>query len=192
VNTIAILPWVIWEPEVSLAGLVVAVVVTTSAVAADSVKRIAILPWVCWEAQASLAGLVVAVPVAIAAAMADSAKKIVILPRVRWGAQASLAGLVVVLVMAISAVTAEDAHATPIYSTCYDGGNEVGYYEWYDDGQGNFTDGIYINECALDAMGAGPLDRQRVVQHELGHADGHDHSSDPYNVMYPQMVIWGI
>ena len=191
-NTIAILPWVSWEPEVSLAGLIVAVVVTISAVAADSAKRIAILRWVSWEARASLSGLVVAIAAAIAAAMVDSAKKVVILPRFSWGAQASLAGLVVALVMTISAVTAEDAHATPIYSTCYDGGNEIGYYEWYDDGRGNFTDGIYLNECALDAMGAGPLDRQRVVEHELGHAYGHDHSSDPYDVMYPQMVIWGI
>ncbi len=188
-RTIAILPWASWGAEVSLAVLVVAVAVAVVAAMADGAKRIAILPWVRWRAEVSVAALMVAV----AAAMADSAKRIAILPRVRWGAQASLAAaLVVAVVVGTTAVTADDAYATPIYSTCYDGGNEIGYYEWYDDGQGNFTDGIYINECALDAMGAGPLDRQRVVQHELGHADGHDHSSDPYDVMYPQMVIWGI
>lgn len=100
----------------------------------------------------------------------------------------SLAGLFVAGAMA--AVVPNRAEATPIYSVCYPG-DEVGYYEWYDDGQGNFTDSIGINDCALDSMGAGSEDRARVLEHELEHAQGYGHSDDPYDVMYPHILITG-
>jgi hypothetical protein len=92
--------------------------------------------------------------------------------------------------VSVAAATPDSAEATPIYSVCYPG-DEVGYYEWNDDGQGNFTDSIGINDCALDSMGAGPEDRARVQEHELEHAQGYGHSDDPYDVMYPQMLITG-
>ena len=187
-RTIMILAWASWGAEVSLAVLVAAVAVAVVAAMADRAKRIAILPWVRWRADVSLAALMVPV----AAAMVDSAKRIAIVPRVRWGAQASLAAaLVVAVVVGTTAVTADDAKATPIYSVCYPG-DEVGYYEWYDDGQGNFTDHIGINECALERLGAGPMDRQRVLDHELGHANGYGHSDYEGDLMAPYMVMWGV
>jgi hypothetical protein len=91
---------------------------------------------------------------------------------------------------AVAVATPDSVEATPIYSTCYPG-DEAGYYEWYDDGQGNFTDSIGINDCALDSMGAGPEDRARVLEHELGHAQGYGHTDDPYDLMYPEMLITG-
>lgn len=106
----------------------------------------------------------------------------------RKAAKLSLAILLVAGAM-VAAAPAR-AEATPIYSVCYPG-DEVGYYEWYDDGQGNFTDSIGINDCALDSMAAGPEDRVRVLEHELEHAQGYGHSDDPYDVMYPQMLITG-
>lgn len=77
----------------------------------------------------------------------------------------------------------------PVYSTC-DASSQVGYYTWYSDGytvQGT----IYINDCALQRLGAGPNDRQRVLQHEWGHAAGLPHSSDPSSYMYPYTTITG-
>jgi Matrixin len=94
------------------------------------------------------------------------------------------------VIASVAAATPDSAEATPVYSTCYPG-DEVGYYEWYDDGQGNFTDSIGINDCALDSMGAGLEDREKVLEHELGHAQGYGHSDDPYDLMYPQMLLTG-
>ena len=115
-------------------------------------------------------------------------KRIELLASVGRGAKLSLAGLLVAGAMA--AAMPDRVDATPIYSVCYPG-DEVGYYEWYDDGQGNFTDSIGINDCALDSMGAGPEDRAWVLEHELEHAQGYGHSDDPYDAMYPQMLITG-
>lgn len=44
---------------------------------------------------------------------------------------------------------------------------------------------------AAASMAAGPEDRARVLEHELEHAQGYGHSDDPYDVMYPQMLITG-
>ena len=92
--------------------------------------------------------------------------------------------------VSVAAATPDSAEATPIYHTCYPG-DEVGYYEWYDDGQGNFTDSIGINTCALESMGAGPGDYQNVVDHELGHAEGYGHSYDPHHLMFPTILVTG-
>jgi hypothetical protein len=53
-------------------------------------------------------------------------------------------------------------------------------------------DSIGINDCALESLGAGQTDRDRVIAHELGHAQGHSHSTDPSDTMYPEMQIWGM
>ncbi len=74
-----------------------------------------------------------------------------------------------------------DGHV-PIYSACYPG-VELGYYEAYT--EGNVVYGtIYINDCALARLGAGPYDRQQVIAHEMGHARGLAHSPAPNSYMY--------
>ncbi len=105
------------------------------------------------------------------------------------------------LAAAMTLGTAQDAEASyggsmadsdgyvPVYSTCYPG-NQLGYYSWYFDGYTTYGE-IYINECALQALGAGPNDRARVIEHEMGHARGLGHSSDPNSIMYPVTMITG-
>ncbi len=97
-----------------------------------------------------------------------------------------------VATLLVAMATAMPAGAIPVYSTCYELGGDVGYYEWALDGHGNYTDAIYIDECALEDLGAGPYDYERVLAHEVGHANGESHSSDPSETMYPQLQIWGI
>ena len=108
---------------------------------------------------------------------------------VRRGAKLSVATLL--LGAALGVATAKPASATPTYSTCYGLGSDVGYYEWAVDEQGNFTDAIYIDECALEDLGAGPTDYERVLDHEMGHASGLPHSSDVSDTMYPVLFIEG-
>ncbi|MGI9049787.1 MAG: matrixin family metalloprotease [Rubrobacteraceae bacterium] len=111
----------------------------------------------------------------------------------------SIIGLIVALVAALATANAADASDgyspvdsdgyVPVYSTCF-AGSEVGYYNWYSDGY-TVSGTIYINDCYLQSLGAGPNDRVRVVEHEMGHAQGLPHSSDPNSVMYPVYVITG-
>lgn len=103
----------------------------------------------------------------------------------------SLGTLLVAVALAMLAVTPDRAEATPVYSACYPG-DEVGFYNWAYDEYGNFSDYIEMNECALDRLGAGPMDRQRVLEHELGHAAGYGHSDHADDIMSPYMVMWGI
>ena len=109
------------------------------------------------------------------------------------GAKLWLMALVVAAAIAVTmlAATPDSAEATPVYSACYPG-DEVGFYNWAYDEYGNFSDYIEMNECALDRLGAGPLDRQRVLDHELGHANGHGHSDHADDLMSPYMVMWGV
>ena len=63
-------------------------------------------------------------------------------------------------------------------------------YSWINDGSATYGT-ISIDDCALDAMGAGPEDRERVLAHEHGHANGLLHSDDPNDLMYPTITITG-
>ncbi len=81
-----------------------------------------------------------------------------------------------------------DGHV-PVYSACYPG-VELGYYSYYYNGYAVYGT-IYINDCALARLGAGPYDRQRVIDHEMGHAWGLPHSPDPGSYMYPYYTVTG-
>ncbi len=81
-----------------------------------------------------------------------------------------------------------DGHV-PVYSACYPG-VELGYYSWYYDGYAVYGT-VYVNDCALDRLGAGPHDRRMVVAHEMGHARGLPHSPDPESYMYWYYDITG-
>lgn len=110
-------------------------------------------------------------------------------------AKLSAAGLVAAAALALAANEAQaqsqadtDGYV-PTYSVCY-ATNELGFYSYTTDGY--TTEGvIYINDCALQRLGAGPNDRQRVLEHEWGHAIGLPHSSDPSHYMYPYETITG-
>ena len=67
---------------------------------------------------------------------------------------------------------------------------QLASYNWYNDGYATYGT-ISIDDCALDAMGAGPGDRERVLAHERGHADGLRHSDNPDDLMYPVVTITG-
>jgi hypothetical protein len=115
--------------------------------------------------------------------------------------KAWLAGLLVA--MAVAATLAGGASASegstmadsdgyvPVYSVCYSGTGYLGYYAWYYDGYGTVYGTVYVDDCLLADFGAGPYDRQRVIDHEMGHAYGLLHSSDPNNYMYPYYTITG-
>ncbi len=119
-------------------------------------------------------------------------KRIALVALVDRRAKLSLATLLIAIAAAVAmlAATPDRAEATPVYSVCYPG-DEVGAYNWAYDEYGNFTDFIEMNECALESLGAGPTDYARVLDHELGHAQGLYHSDYAYDTMHPYMVMWG-
>ncbi len=105
--------------------------------------------------------------------------------------------------VAVAAVMAEGAAASsgasmpdsdgyvPVYSVCYSGYDYLAYYAWESDGYGNVTGAIYVDDCLLADFGAGSYDRQRVIDHEMRHAWGLPHSSDPNSYMYPYYTVLG-
>ena len=105
--------------------------------------------------------------------------------------------------VAVAAVMAHGASASegtamadgdgyvPVHSVCYSGTGYLAYYSWYSDGYDTVQGTIYVDDCLLADYGAGPYDRQRVIDHEMGHAWGLAHSSDPGSYMYPYYTVAG-
>jgi hypothetical protein len=107
-----------------------------------------------------------------------------------------LAAVAVAVVMAQGAEASaggwadSDGHV-PVYSVCHSGYGYLAYYAWQSDGYGNVTGAVYVDDCLLADYGAGPYDRQRVIDHEMGHARGLAHSADPGHYMYPHYTVTG-
>ncbi len=102
---------------------------------------------------------------------------------------------VAILLMAAAMIAATmmnraQAADVPIYSACWSD-NQTGYYHWETDASGNLNHYIEVNDCALERLGAGPQDRDRVIAHEMGHANGLPHSADPSDIMYPVIPVYG-
>ncbi len=88
-------------------------------------------------------------------------------------------------------VMADTDGYVPVYSVCYSGTGYLAYYSWYYDGYDTVYGTVYVDDCLLADYGAGPHDRQMVIAHEMGHARGLPHSSDPDSYMYPYYTITG-
>ena len=77
----------------------------------------------------------------------------------------------------------------PIYRDCLP--NDLGaVYVPYYDGT-NIIGNIVLNECAIERLGVGPTDLERLLEHEMGHARGLLHSDDPNDIMYPYQYVTG-
>jgi hypothetical protein len=77
----------------------------------------------------------------------------------------------------------------PLYHDCLD--NDLGaLYVPYYDGT-SIIGSIVINDCAIERFGVGPTDLQRLIEHEMGHAQGLLHSDDPNDIMYPYLPVTG-
>ena len=107
-----------------------------------------------------------------------------------------------VVAVAVAAALAQGADAStgswadsdgyvPVYSVCYSGTGALAYYSYYSDGYGNVEGAVYVDDCLLTDYGAGPHDRQRVIDHEMGHARGLPDSSDPSSYMYAYYTVTG-
>lgn len=113
----------------------------------------------------------------------------------------ALAAVTVALVMALmmsqeaKAAPADSDGHIPVVSSCF-AGNAGAIYKasWYVSPNGtpyNVQGVIYLNECRLAELGAGPQDRQNVIAHEKAHARGWDHheASPKVNPAYSP-IIW--
>ena len=78
----------------------------------------------------------------------------------------------------------------PIYETCFPGDLGAFYSPYTYDGV-TVEGSIIVNTCAIESLGVGPNDLQRLLEHEMGHARGLLHSDDPNDIMYPTMPVTG-
>ena len=77
----------------------------------------------------------------------------------------------------------------PLYRDCLP--NDLGaVYVPYYDGT-SIIGSIVVNECAIERLGVGPNDLERLIEHEMGHARGLLHSDDPDDIMYPYLPVTG-
>jgi len=78
----------------------------------------------------------------------------------------------------------------PLYRDCLP--NDLGalYLPYTYDGV-TVEGGIVVNECAIERLGVGPTDLERLIAHEGGHSRGLLHSDDPYDIMYPYLSVTG-
>jgi Matrixin len=96
---------------------------------------------------------------------------------------------------AVDPSVADSDGYVPIIETCIPVdpslGDIGGGYVPMDDGFGGVAGVIILNVCALAELGAGPNDIEYVIAHEMGHAEGLLHSTDPNDLMYPSYPITG-
>ena len=77
----------------------------------------------------------------------------------------------------------------PIYRDCLPKDLGAVYVPYYDGT--NIIGSIVLNECAIERLGVGPTDLERLLEHEMGHARGLLHSDDPNDIMYPYRYVTG-
>ena len=110
---------------------------------------------------------------------------------------AAVAGTVpgYVAAQAVNPSIADSDGYVPVYEVCIPEdpllGDIGGGYLPLDDGFGGVEGVIFVNVCALEELGAGPNDIEYVIAHEMGHAQGLEHSADPNDLMYPAYRITG-